>query len=193
MLRLRRPFGWLSSAFVRVGARRITTRMSCHACTVMSWLAFSSPQTKSRCTGLGRIWCWGRSPTSGEAARPRPPLRLPVSPKVARNLAEKHATMSDTGNLRWHPPPPARNVYVGARCASGVRTPSSYLAPPHTFGTVRGLPGCLETVGCCSLVVEVGTGATPCHNGAGYALRCEFGLHNGVIRGQMGPNSLRKA
>ncbi len=56
-----------------------------------------------------------------------------------------------------------------------------------------GFQAVLETVGCCSLVVEVGTGATPCHNGAGYALRSGFGLNNSVIQGQMGPNSLRKA
>ena len=34
---------------------------------------------------------------------------------------------------------------------------------------VRGLPGCLESAGWCFLVVEVGAGATPRHNGAGYA------------------------
>ena len=34
---------------------------------------------------------------------------------------------------------------------------------------VRGLPGCLESVGWCFLVVEVGAGATPRHNRAGYA------------------------
>ena len=33
---------------------------------------------------------------------------------------------------------------------------------------VRGLPGCLESAGWCFLVVEVGAGATPRHNGAGY-------------------------
>ena len=58
---------------------------------------------------------------------------------------------------------------------------------------VRGLPRCLESVGYYSLVVEVGTGTTPCHNGAGYAIRCEFGPHNGVIQGQVEQNSLRMA
>ena len=35
--------------------------------------------------------------------------------------------------------------------------------------SMRGLPGCLESAGWCFLVVEVGAGATPRHNGAGYA------------------------
>ncbi len=45
--------------------------------------------------------------------------------------------------------------------------------------------------GCHLLVVAVGTGTTPRHNGAGYALRSGFGLHNGVIQGEAGQNSLR--
>ena len=57
----------------------------------------------------------------------------------------------------------------------------------------RGLPGCFESVGCCLLVVEVGSDAARCHKGAGCALRSGFGPHNRVILGKMRLNSLRKA
>lgn len=37
-----------------------------------------------------------------------------------------------------------RNVYVGTRCASGVRTPGMHFAPTYTFGTVAQNVGCNE-------------------------------------------------
>ena len=37
-----------------------------------------------------------------------------------------------------------RNVYVGTRCASGVRTPDMHFAPTYTFGTVAQNVGCNE-------------------------------------------------
>ena len=58
-------------------------------------------------------------------------------------------------------------------------------------GCFHVLSNCLETVGCHLLVVAIGAGATPRHNGAGLALRSGFGLHNGVIQGEAGQNSLR--
>ena len=105
-----------------------------------------------------------------------PTLRLPVSHKVARFLRvfgqpyATAATLRDGGNLTRR-----RQPYV----------------TPATLDAHRGRPDCLESVNCCWLVVEVGADATPCHKGASCALRSEFGWHNGVIQGHLGPNSLR--
>ena len=49
----------------------------------------------------------------------------------------------------------------------------------------RGLPGCFESVGCCLLVVEVGSDAARCHKGGGRPTGSGFGPKSRVILGKL--------
>ena len=56
-------------------------------------------------------------------------------------------------------------VWVGRpKC----KAPAGFPSIVEAGVSMRGLPDCLESEGWCFLVVEVGAGATPRHNGAGY-------------------------
>ena len=64
-------------------------------------------------------------------AGPPPAAHSPARSLPALSLRTASGTPSP------HVPLPSRNVYVGTRCAFGVRTPDMHFAPTYTFGNVE--------------------------------------------------------
>ena len=133
---------------------------------------------------------WGTSEVGCAVGSKRPG---PAQPRLVRAVAGPRLALPPAlrGFALAHPP--TLRLPVSHKVARFLRVFGQPYATAATLDAHRGRPDYLESVNCRWLVVKVGAGATPCHKGASYALRSEFGLHNSVISGQMGPNSLRKA
>ena len=139
--------------------------------------------------GTSEVGCAVGSKRPGPA---QPRLVRAVSGRwLARPPALRGFALALRGFALAHPP--TLRLPVSHKVARFLRVFGQPYATAATLDAHRGRPDYLESVNCRWLVVKVGAGATPCHKGASYALRSEFGLHNSVIQGQMGPNSLPKA